>query len=348
MIKLGQRGIQIALGCLWLLDGALQLQHQMFTSNFTSQVITPASQGQPRFVSSPMHFGIHIFLLHPAVFNSLIALIQLGLGALILWKRTVRIGLLLSIPWALIVWVLGEGYGGIFSLHTLLLMGAPGAASLYLVLALASMPSKLDKKRPKQKQQVAYWLAIVWMALWMGGGIYQLLPSQNSTGDVSSMIATNAQSAPRWMASVDTAAANLIQNLGKPNSSLQTPTMNMTSAQMSHMTSAVNAPIESGQGYISILCLALVMFCIGIGVLFSGAWRKLAIYVGILLSLSFWVVGQSLGGYYTGLATDPNSGPLFVILGLAILGCTDLDQKLASLGNDIQNLLIGKPGNPTG
>lgn len=62
-----------------------------------------------------------------------------------------------------------------------------------------------------------------------------------------------------------------------------------------------------------------------------------------MLSLAFWVVGQSLGGYFTGLATDPNSGPLFVLLGFAILACTDLDQKLARLGSDLESFMIGKP-----
>lgn len=347
MIKLSLRGVQITLGCLWLLDGLLQLQHQMFTSSFTSQVITLAAQGQPRFVSSPIHFGIHVFLLHPAIFNSLIAVIQLSLGVLILWRRTVRLGLLLSIPWAFVVWVLGEGYGGIFSAHTLLLMGAPGAASLYLVLALASLPSKNDAKRSKHRTQGAYWLVIVWAVLWVGGGIYQLLPGQNSTNDVSSMIATNAQSTPSWMSSVDTKTANFIDKLGKPSASLHTQSMNMTNAQMVHMTNEVSAPAESGQGYVAVLCFAFLLFLIGVGALFSGIWRKLAIYFGVLLSLVFWVVGQSLGGYYTGLATDPNSGPLFVIFGLAILGCADLDQTLAGIGNNIQNLLIGKPHNST-
>jgi hypothetical protein len=348
MIKLSIRGVQISLGSLWLLDGLLQLQHQMFTSNFATQVITPASQGQPRFVSGPMHFGIHVFLLHPAVFNTLFAFIQLSLGALILWKRTVRLGLLLSIPWAFIVWVFGEGYGGIFSLHTLLLMGAPGAASIYLILAIASMPPQDEKKKPRQKQQAAYWLAVVWTVLWVSGGIYQLLPGQDSTDDVSSMIASNAQTAPDWLASADNTTSNFIHNLGQSSSSSQTQSqymgnMNMTSAQMTHMTNEVNVPVESGEGYLSILLFSFLLFCIGVGVLFAGRWRSLAIYGGILLSLLFWVVGQSLGGYYTGLATDPNSGPLFVILGLAILGCVTLDQKLAAMGNKIQNVLIGKP-----
>jgi len=33
-----------------------------------------------------------------------------------------------------------------------------------------------------------------------------------------------------------------------------------------------------------------------------------------VLSLSYWVLGQGFGGILTGTATDPNSGPLFVLL----------------------------------
>jgi hypothetical protein len=123
-----KRSIQVALGLLWLLDGLLQLQPRMFTSDFATQVITPAVQGQPRFVSGFMHIGLHIFLIHPALFNSIIALIQLGLGVLILWKPSRKHGLALSVVWALFVWSGGEGFGGIFSAHTSIAMGAPGAA----------------------------------------------------------------------------------------------------------------------------------------------------------------------------------------------------------------------------
>lgn len=93
------RGAQIALGILWLFDGLLQLQHQMFTKAFITKVIAVAAQGQPHFVGSAMNLGIHLFLLHPAIFNSLAALTQICLGILILYKRTTKLGLLLSIPW---------------------------------------------------------------------------------------------------------------------------------------------------------------------------------------------------------------------------------------------------------
>ena len=120
-IKITRRGIQIALGFLWLLDGALQLQPRMFTANFANNVIAPAAQGQPGFVSGPMHFFIHIFLLQPALFNTLVAITQLCIGALILYRRTAKFGLLSSVVWGLFVWYMGEGFSGLASGHTLLL-----------------------------------------------------------------------------------------------------------------------------------------------------------------------------------------------------------------------------------
>jgi hypothetical protein len=348
MLKLSKHSVQVALGMLWFLDGALQLQHQMFTSNFATQVIAPAAQGQPAFVSGPIHFGIRLFLLHPAVFNALFACTQLGLGALILSRPTRKLGLMLSIPWSLIVWIFGEGYGGILSAHTLLLMGAPGAVILYAILALAVIPSEHGVERLKKKPQVASWLALVWLVLWVGGGVYQLLPGQNTAGDISAMIAGNSQEAPEWLASVDTHTASIIQGFGKTHAPLAAPSqidagMSMTGTQMMHMTNDSYVPPQSDPGYAFVFLLAALQFCIGVGVLFSGIWRKLAISFGITLSLCFWVVGQSFGGYFTGLATDPNSGPLFILLGLAIAGHTDLDKKLAQLGRKIEYIMVGKP-----
>jgi hypothetical protein len=338
------RGVQIVLGALWLLDGLLQLQHHMFTSNFATQVIAPAAQGQPAFVSDPMKLGMHMFLLHPAVFNTMTALTQLGIGVLILYKRTTKLGLLSSVMWGLVVWIFGEGYGGIFSGHTLLLMGAPGAVLIYVVLALAVLPRNEKKHHQHKPQQVAYWLALLWLVFWVGGSVYQLLPGQNTTNDVSSMIATNAQGAPSWLASLDTHTANFVKSFGTASAepaAQSTSTMNMSSMQMMGMSMPTSTPTPSNLGYAFILSMAVIQFCIGIGVLFSGIVRKMAIGLGIVLSLIFWVVGQSLGGYYTGVATDPNAAPLFILLGLAILGCANLDTKLSGLGAKFTKLMVG-------
>jgi len=343
---MNRRSIQVALAVLWLLDGALQLQHQMFTSNFASQVIAAAAQGQPRFVGSIVHFGIRILLIHPAVFNALFAAMQLGLGCLILWRRTTRLGLLFSVAWTVIVWVFGEGFGGILSGHTLLLMGAPGAVLLYGILALAVLPqegSNRDKVQRRRKgQSAAYWLALVWLVLWVGGSAYQLAPGQDTATDLRSMIATNAADAPSLLATLDGYVVHNIDSLSPQQSAASTKEMDMSSLPMSEQPS-MNVPTNPGYGGLLILLLAALQLAIGLGVLAPGIPRKIAIWTGIALSLVFWVVGQNLGGYYTGLATDPNSGPLFVLLGLAILGCADLDPHLAKLGGRITRLMVGGP-----
>ncbi|HEY1646182.1 MAG TPA: hypothetical protein VGF75_07535, partial [Candidatus Saccharimonadales bacterium] len=106
-LRISRRTVQIVIGCLWFLDGCFQLQPKMFTSSFVSGVIKPAQAGQPFYVYDPIKFGSHIFLMHPAIFNSLIAATQLGIGLLIIYKLTARYGLWLSAAYGLFVWFVG-------------------------------------------------------------------------------------------------------------------------------------------------------------------------------------------------------------------------------------------------
>jgi hypothetical protein len=211
------------------------------------------------------------------------------------------------------------------------------------------MPSKNEDKPNHKRQSAAYWLVFIWLVLWVGGGIYQMLPGQDTASDVSSMISGMAEGAPGWLASLDNHTANVINGFSGPSKKITTcssgSSMNMTGAQMAHMSNQSCTSTQSDPGYWFILLMTGIQIGIGFGILFSGIWRKLAISLGIVLSLAFWVVGQSLGAYFTGLATDPNAAPLFVLLGLAILGCTDVDQKLSRLGYKIECVMIGKPSN---
>jgi hypothetical protein len=52
----------------------------------------------------------------------------------------IRTTIALSIVWSLIVWVFGEGLGQLFTGHSLLLSGAPGAVILYALVAIAIWP----------------------------------------------------------------------------------------------------------------------------------------------------------------------------------------------------------------
>ena len=329
-IKITRRTVQIGLGSLWLFDSLLQLQRQMFTSNFANQVIANAAQGQPHIVSGPMHFFVHIFLYNPVLFNSFTVITQLALGILILNKRTTRLGLIFSIGWGLFVWYIGEGFGGIFGLHTLILMGAPGAALIYAILALAVMPPKPEPKT-KTDNSPAYWLAFVWAFLWIGGAIYQLFSWQNNVSAISSMLSNNSNNMPGWLASLDIHLSNVINGFG--NGANSPSAMHMSATQMTQMQPQQYA------GFWFILLLAMLQAVIGIAVLFPGYIRKIAIGLGIILSLIFWVVGQSFGGIFTGLSTDPNSGPLFILLGIAILSCPNIDQKISKFIDHLESML---------
>lgn len=323
--KVTRRGIQIALGCLWLLDGLLQLQPQMFTANFANKVISPAALGQPAWVSGPMHLFIQIFLLQPALFNSFAAITQIVLGVLILWRRTAKIGLVLSVGWGLFVWYVGEGLSGLASGHAMLLVGLPGAALIYVLLAVGTL---LPESKPADRRP-AYWLVAVWIAIWTVGSIYQVLPGQNTVADNTAMISGNASSTPSWLSSVDSSVATYFGRFGTASA---TPTSSMTG--MPSM-SGVNANASSSgvkthqvSGFGFVLLLALLQVAIAFSVIVPGFLRWFGVIAGSVLSLLFWVVGQSLGSYYSGTATDPNTGPLLVLLGIAVLGCTQHDSAV--------------------
>jgi hypothetical protein len=260
---------------------------------------TSTSNVQYCFRNTNNSFEIHLLLLHPALIDALFALIQLSLGVLILSKKTSKIGLLASVVWGLGVWYMGEGLGGLLSGHAMLLTGMPGAALIYAILALAILPHKKTKNKVVDERP-AYWLSIVWAVFWIGGAIYQLLPGQNTVSDVASSISGLAGGgSPGWLSALQIHTGNTIQDF---------------SSAAKHST-----------GYWFILFLAIIQGVIGLLIFLPHFYRKLAVGIGIAVSVTFWLVGQSLGGYYSGLATDPNSAPLFILLGAAILGSGTLD-----------------------
>jgi hypothetical protein len=282
--KITKRKIQIALSLLWLLDGLAQLQPKMFTNQFANNVIAPAAQGQPAVVSDPVNFVVHLILHQPALFNAMFALIQLSLGVLILCKRTTKYGLIASIFWGLAVWYLGEGLGGLAGGQALLLTGAPGAALLYAIIGLAVMPAK-TKNNDSSKEPPADWLTYVWLVLWLSG-ILLLLWSKMTTKTLAAMVYGLASGAPGWLAALDY-----------------------------HVSHWLNF---KSNGLIAMAII--VYFAIGLMVILPRWWRLIAVSVGIVISMLYWVVGQSAAGYYSGLATDVSTAPLIILLGIAVLG----------------------------
>jgi hypothetical protein len=278
-----RRRIQVALGLLWLLDGLLQFQPAMFTRRFATQVIAPAGVGQPGFVAGPVGEAVRVILHQPAAMDLGFGLIQLALGAGILFPRTARWALAASVGWALAVWYLGEGLGGLFGSGASLLTGAPGAALLYATAALAVSPRRGQDPRA---QRPARWAAVAWVAVWLGGVVLQLLPGADTNAAISMSLAMNASGAPGWFAAIDNQLSALVP----------------------------------GYGASIVVDLVVLQAFAGLGVLMGRRTRLAAVIVGIGLSLAYWVTGQDLGQFWSGIATDPNTGPLLVLLGVTVLG----------------------------
>jgi hypothetical protein len=292
---LSRQTLCYALGAVWLLDGALQLQPFMFTSGFAHQIIAPAATGQPFFVADPVMWNARLIGGHPALFDALFAAVQLGLGVGFFFKRAVRVVIVASVAWGVGVWWLGEGLGGLAGAHVTALAGAPGAAVLYGVLALSAWPSG-SRWTHRSKDAVALplprWSTWVWGALWIGYAFVGSLPGNVHPSDIAGQLMANASSAPGWLQSIDR---------------------------------WLSAAVTSGGITVAILTVS-IQLAIGLLAFSNSRLRQGAVYAGMALAAVYWAVGQSFGELFSGQATDPSTGPLVILLGLAAIGAIRQDQ----------------------
>jgi hypothetical protein len=64
------------------------------------------------------------------------------------------------------------------------------------------------------------------------------------------------------------------------------------------------------------IVLAAVFVAVAVGILFPATARP-ALVLAAVVGLAIWVAGETFGGIFTGQGTDPNSGPLLVLLAAA-------------------------------
>jgi hypothetical protein len=125
------------LGALWLLDGLLQAQPLMVT-RFIGGFLAPLLTGQPAPIAWLIGWGIRVWSLSPVLWNVLAEFTQIGIGLGLLFgrpERGQRVALWVSLVWGGIVWIAGEGLGGVFAGGGWL-TGAPGSVFLYLLAAI--------------------------------------------------------------------------------------------------------------------------------------------------------------------------------------------------------------------
>jgi hypothetical protein len=294
-----QRALQVILGLFWILDAALQFQPFMFGRGFVDSNILANASGQP-FVLGDFITHIGNFVSPDvAVWNTLFALIQLAIGVGLLFKVTVRPALALSFAWVLGVWVIGEGVGMLLTGTASALTGAPGSVLLYGLIGLMAWPRPARRwavdwsDRPAGVATSAAAQGIgrsitplaVWAGYWSLAAVLFLLPANRTRTSTQSAIVGMADGAPGWYAHFLTSLGNFFSTTGTQTAWI----------------------------------LAAICVAIGLGPLIARrpGWFLAA---GALLSFLMWIAGQGLvGNVFTGSDTDPNTGPLVILLAAAMV-----------------------------
>ena len=293
-----ERVLQIILGLFWLLDAGLQFQPYMFGSGFTTTYLLNNAHGQPDVVRWIITDVGHFVGPHVAVWNTFFALIQVAIGLGLLFRRTVRPALVVSFIWAFGVWFFGEGLGQLFIGSASALTGAPGSVSLYGLLGLMAWPRSAPAGEDEEPEAPLVGIAssaagqgiggaatplLVWCGYWSLAALLFLLPDNRTPTSVSSAITG--------------------MSAGEPST-------------YSHFLNSFGSHFGSG-GVWTTWLLAVGSLIVGFGPLVSRRATPF-LAAGALLATFFWVSGQGLGGVFTGSGTDPNSGPLIVLLALAM------------------------------
>lgn len=300
---LSRKALQRVLGVLWLIDGLLQLQPQMFTMNMVNGVMKPMLAGQPGLIEPSLQFIVDQTTLHLIEVNLLITIVQLllGLGFIILSFRSdrsdrwVKALVIASIIWAFVVWYGGEGMSMLFTGTASILSGAPGAVLLYPLLGLAiwprkqSDPSAIDAARKVGDDGLLPRRLLRWVlsGFWFFAALLQLQPNWWQSGQISQAIGA-------------------MVGQGGLNTVLVDPVLK----QLSNATANVEIPLN--------IALIVVFLALGIGlaVVREEQLRPFLI-ASMIVSVLFWYGSEAFGMILTGMATDFNSGLLVVVMALA-------------------------------
>lgn len=280
--------VRVAFGLLWLVDGLLQVQSAM-PLGMPTGVVRPAASGSPGWVHAVVNAGMTIWADHPVEAAASIVWIQVGIGLALLlaprgwWSRAAGGA---SIGWALVVWVFGEAFGGLFGHGASWLFGAPGAVVYYAAAgALLALP-----ERAWRGPRIGRLAATVTGAFLLGMAILQAWPGRGSWHGGHGAHAGSVVSMVRAMA--------------------HNPQPHLLSSWLSSFAS-----FDAAHGWAVNLFVVVVLAGSG-AALCSG--RRLLVLAGAgavgLLSLATWVLVQDFG-VLGGVGTDPNSMlPLLCLL----------------------------------
>ena len=286
--------MQIALGVIWIFDGLLKFQPALFKPIFIDNVIRPMAVGQPTLVASAINHMAN-FLSHEAtMWVAVFGLIEIAIGAAMLFRRTVKGALVASFIWGGGLYLFGEGFGMVLTGHTSPLAGAPGAVCFYVLLGALLWPKEetdssqvrvgVDSSAAGRGVFGGTGALLVWAAIWLFEAIIWMFPANRTGNAVTDQMSATAAGEPGWYA---------------------------------HLLNAFGNAFTGAGVWVAVL-LAVASIVIGLGPLVSNR-TEVFVGLGIVLALGYWVTGQGLGELLTFGGTDPNNGPIVALIGLSIL-----------------------------
>jgi cytochrome oxidase Cu insertion factor (SCO1/SenC/PrrC family) len=241
-----------------------------------SEVVAPMAHATPSWLHALMDHGVSLWNSHPVSLAVGVAWLQVGLGLALIASRG-RLGRAagaVAAAWAALVWLVGNGAGGMFVRGSSLLFGWPGASLFYCAAGVW-----IALSRPAFERYFSL-LTTRALAILLGlGALLQCLPS-----------------AQFWH--------------GGNTNALTAMTTYMTSIAQPHWLAAVvrQAGVVAGTmggGFNVAVILWLVLTALGLWLAPARAWRwpTRSLVAGCLV---FWVVAQDTA-LFGGLATDVNS-----------------------------------------
>jgi hypothetical protein len=85
---------------------------------------------------------------------------------------------------------------------------------------------------------------------------------------------------------------------------------------------------DAAQGNGLLIASTMASLSAAIGIAVAANWRpKLFLALAIILNLAYGVIGQGLGGIFTGAGTDPNAAPPLILLALAVYSLTPIGER---------------------
>jgi hypothetical protein len=280
-----RRALRLVLAAGWLLDGLLQYQPFMYTRAFAPQMLASTAHGNSFVIDRPITWDATLVGNHLALLNTIFATIQLLLGLGIAFRPTARLALATSVAWSVAVWWFGEGLGGVLNGRADPLNGAPGAVLIYGLVAVLLWPADRPGRTAPFVAARAVGVPVartLWLVFWLSQAYFVLTPANRAAQATSSMIAAVEGGEPAWLQALMRGAAS----------------------------------VTAQQGLATSIVLAIAFTLIAAGVFLPPVPARATVLLAIVISVLIWVFAQALGGIIASGATDPNSGPLLVLLAL--------------------------------